>query len=367
MVLAGAFAGAARKYWFGVFPRVCKEIHGWQHRARQIPDPVLRRLALGAQQAEQGNLEGAAAFAILVPRTHRAVVVRALVAFQAAYDYIDALVEQPSSDPALNGHQLHRALLTALDLNAPHPNYYAYHPCCQDAGYLRNLIDACRGACAALPSYASAALPALRAAGRMVVYQSLNHQNPVGTHHALAHWATTQTPLGTRLRWWETAAGSASSLAIFALIAAAAQPTVRACDTVAIENAYFPWVGALHVLLDSLIDRVEDVDVGQHCLVDHYTSANEAAARLEMIAGQAIRRTYELPHAEQHAMILAAMTGLYLSDPQASTPSARLAKQRVLATMGDLAAPTMLVMGARRAAVRLTRGSSDADPTEDVV
>jgi hypothetical protein len=57
-----------------------------------------------------------------------------------------------------------------------------------------------------------------------------------------------------------------------------------------------------------------------------------------------------LPRHHNHAMILAAMASFYLSDPQAATADARLAKNQVLATMGGLAAPTMLVMRARRAA-----------------
>jgi hypothetical protein len=60
-----------------------------------------------------------------------------------------------------------------------------------------------------------------------------------------------------------------------------------------------------------------------------------------------------LPHAYNHAMILAAMACFYLSEPQASAPDARLAKKQVLASMGTLATPTMAVLRARRAAGRL--------------
>ncbi|HYM67597.1 MAG TPA: DUF2600 family protein, partial [Patescibacteria group bacterium] len=112
--MASAFAGAAGRYWLGVFPHISRELRHWRERAGEIPDPVLRRLALLTQRSERGNLEGAAAFAVLVPRAHRARVVRAVVAFQATYDYVDTLAEQPSADPVANGRQLHLALLTAL-------------------------------------------------------------------------------------------------------------------------------------------------------------------------------------------------------------------------------------------------------------
>jgi tetraprenyl-beta-curcumene synthase len=356
LTLAGAFAGAASRYWFGVFPLVGRELRHWHERARQIPDPGLRRLALITQRTERGNLEGAAAFAVLVPRAHRERVVRAVVAFQAAYDYVDTLAEQPSIDPIANGRQLHLALLSALDPDRAHPDYYEHHSGDQDNGYMRNLIDTCRFAFRALPSHASVAEPALRSAARMVAYQSLNH-GAGDPRRALARWATGLTPAGTGLRWWETAAGAASSLSVFALIAAAAQPALRVSDATATERAYFPWIGALHVLLDSVIDRGADIEAGQHSLIDHYASAEEAANRLSTIAGRAMRATELLPRGVQHATILAAMVSFYLSAPDTSTPATVLVAQRVLERMGTAATPTMAVHRARRAAVRLRSGA----------
>ena len=49
-----------------------------------------------------------------------------------------------------------------------------------------------------------------------------------------------------------------------------AEPAPSTAETDAMESAYFPWIGALHVLLDSLIDRAADAQTGQHSLVDHY-------------------------------------------------------------------------------------------------
>jgi tetraprenyl-beta-curcumene synthase len=338
-----------------VFPLVGRELRHWHERAGQIPDPALRRLALLTQRAERGNLEGAAAFAVLVPRAHRGRVVRAVVAFQAAYDYIDTLAEQPSSDPVANGRQLHLALLSALEPDRVHPDYYEHHCGKRDNGYIRNLIDTCRFAFRALPSHATVAEPALRSARRMVAYQSLNH-GAGETRRALAGWASGLTPQGTGLRWWETAAGAASSLTVFALIAAAARPCLHVSDAAATEHAYFPWIGALHVLLDSLVDRGEDIENAQHCLIDHYTSAEDAATSLGAIAARATRAAELLPRGVQHATILAAMVSFYLSAPGPATPATMLAAQAVLEKMGPVAAPTMAVHRARRTAGRLLAG-----------
>lgn len=336
-----------------MFPLLGRELRHWQDRARAIPDPVLRRLALITQRHERGNLEGAAAFAVLVPRARRAQVVRAVVAFQAAYDYIDTLAEQPCDDPAANGHQLHLALLTALNPDSDHPDYYEHSEGKRDNGYMQQLIDTCRFAFAALPSHASVAERASQCAKRMVAYQTLNHGSPADPGGGLARWAVSITPADTGLRWWETAAGAASSLSVFALIAAAAQPALRAGEAAATEGAYFPWVGALHVLLDSLIDRHEDLAAGHHCLVDHYASTEETATRLSAIAAQAALATEQLPSGTQHALILAAMTSFYLSAPAASAPQATPVAQRVLARIGPAAPPTMAVWRARRIVGRL--------------
>jgi tetraprenyl-beta-curcumene synthase len=357
LALAQAFAGAATKYWLGVFPQVGRELRHWRELALEIPDPALRNLALLTQGEERGNLEGAAAFAVLAPRAHRAHVVRAAVAFQATYDYVDTLAEQPCPDPIANGQQLHLALLTALDPGTEHHDYYRHNTGSQDNGYIRKLIDTCRSAFGSLPSYASVAEGALRAARRMVAYQSLIHDTRDEHHQALALWACQETPAGTGLHWWETAASTASSLSVFALIAAAGRPLLSTAETLALERAYFPWIGALHVLLDSLIDRAGDIEVGHHSIIDHYSSAEETATRLSGLAAHAVHATEMLSDGIQHAMILAAMTSFYLSSPCAATPQNSLVRRQVLESMGALATPTMIVLRTRRSAGYLLDGA----------
>jgi tetraprenyl-beta-curcumene synthase len=333
-------------------------------RARAIPDPGLRTLALVTQREERGNLEGAAAFGVLVPRIHRRAVVRALVAFQATYDYIDTLAEQPCADPVANGRQLHLALLAALDPQRDHADYYEHSSGSRDNGYMRNLIETCRGTVAALPSYTSVLEPALRSARRMVTYQSLNHSARPHTRGALARWAAALTPADTELRWWETAAAGASSLTVFALIAAAAKPGLSAAEMAATEEAYFPSISALHVLLDSLIDRACDLEHGHHNLIDHYSSPAEAAHRLAWIAGRAVRGAEALPDGARHALIVAAMASFYLSAPSISTPATFSAAQRVQDSIGAPATPTMAVLKIRRAISGLLPSSNSAVDSE---
>ncbi len=347
--LPAEFAGAAKRYWLRIFPSVRREAAHWRGRAGEIPDPVLRQAALANLRMERLNLDGAAAFAAFVPEAYRPAVVRAQVALQAAYDYVDTLAEHPCRDPIRNGDQLHKVLGAALDPAGPRIDYYAHHPQKDDAGYLQCIVDTCRAALRELPSYASVAGPIRRAAKRMVSYQSLNLNEAQGDHVALARWACAQTPATTDLRWWETAASAGSSLGVYMLIAMAANRAVHAEEATAIEEAYFPWIGSLHLLLDSLVDREEDRVAGQPSLLAYYSSPEEAAARLGLIAAESMHRIKELPYGRQHALLLAGMAGHYLSMPVAARAEARLATRSVLAAIGGLAAPTMLVMGARQA------------------
>jgi tetraprenyl-beta-curcumene synthase len=348
--LAAAFIGAACRYWLMVFPCVWRELRRLHERASDIPDPILRRIAIETLREERGNLEGAAAFAVFAPVRRRHLVVRATVAFQAIYDYVDSLAEQPGDGGLANGRVLHEALREALrSPSAPHRNHYRHHSRSADDGYLRALIDDCRAALDALPSYALVRRPALRATARIIEYQARVHS---GKAADLAPWGTASAPPGSGLTWWEAAAATASSVGVFALIAAAARPGTAAVDAVAIERAYFPWIGALHVLLDSLVDKVADARAGRLSLVSHYSSAAAAGAGMARITSNAVTSVRVLPEADVHALVLAAMSAYYLTAPGAAHPDAAPARDQILATLGGAARPTLAVLTVRRAVGR---------------
>jgi tetraprenyl-beta-curcumene synthase len=353
-----SFAGAARRYWLGVFPGVCLERRRRRARASRIPDALLRRTALDAQR-KWGNVEGAAAFAAFVPSRHRAAAARAMSCFQAAYNYLDMLGEQPCADPVANGRCLHSALLVALDPDASHLDYYEHCLQREDGGYLREILDSCRAALGTLPSYSALAPAALRAAERIVEFQSCNTGELQGDLAALERWARAETPPGEDLRWWETAAAGGSSLGIYALIALAAEPAFeRSSDTVAaVQDAYFPWIGALHSLLDNLVDVAEDRATGQHNLIGLYGSPLQAAERIGRLAERSLGAARGLPDARAHTLVLAAMASFYLSTPEAATPEALPVARAVLGALDGPAELAMLVFRARSRARGLLPGS----------
>ncbi len=358
VVLAAVFVAAALSYWLTVFPLVALALRRLRGRAERIADPRLRELALAAL-AKRGNIEGAAAFAAFVPLRRRSTVICALVAFQSAYNYADMLAEQPCADPTGNARRLHEALLVALEPGAPHRDYYSDHPQRDDDGYLSELVDTCRGALHRLPSYAAVAEPARRAAARIVEFQSLSLDPE---RDVLAHWARADTPAGSGLQWWETAASGGSSMGVHVLIAAAARRVVDPAQGAAVEHAYFPWIGTLHSLLDSLVDRDEDAGSGQFSLLGCYASTQDAAGRMGWIAAQAARSARALPRGRRHLVILGGMAGYYLAGPEASAPGAQPIASAVMQAIGPLAGPTLLVFRIRRLAEWVTRSRGRGRP-----
>jgi tetraprenyl-beta-curcumene synthase len=365
-MLLATFVHAAFSYWTSVFPRVCVHVARWRRRARRIPNPVLRQLALESL-AKRGNIEGAAAFAAFAPAKRRAAVTRATSAFQAAYNMLDMLGEQPSPDPVLDGRRLHEALVYAVtpkEVSGPSHgeprlaeprtpiDWYEHHPQRNDGGYLDALIRECRDAFATLPSQLLVAPSAQAAAARIVAFQSLNLSESQGEHTGLERWARAATPPGTGLQWWETAAAAGSSLGVHVLIAAAADPLLRPAEVSALAQAYFPWIGGLHSLLDNLIDKHEDEAAGHRSLVEYY-GPEQAAQRMRWIAEQAQGRAWELAHSRGHVAILAAMIGNYLATPEAHSAELKPVSDSVLTTVGALRRPTMLVFELRRLPARL--------------
>jgi tetraprenyl-beta-curcumene synthase len=219
-----ALTTAGIAYWLTIYPRARREIRRCRRRAHEIPDATLRAAALDKLTRERLNPEAAAFFAVLAPHRHRGLLVRLMVDFQIAYDYLDAINEQPTTAPLRNGLQLHRALTDAVRPQATCVDYYEHHPHANDGGYLAGLVRACQALMMKLPSTSAIETVLVRAAERCGQGQSRNHAVLVEGDTQLVDWTATQPGRGAYL-WWELAAGGISCLALHALFAAAACKT----------------------------------------------------------------------------------------------------------------------------------------------
>jgi tetraprenyl-beta-curcumene synthase len=351
---AATFARVAARYTLLVLPQVRALLAGERERAAAIPDPLLRATAQAAL-VKRGDIEGAALFAVLAPSAHRSDTVRALVAVQSIYNYVDELGDRPALDPAANLARMHEALLTALDHSRPHSDYYAHCVHRDDGGYLHGMVEECRAALDRLASISAVAPHMLRVAGRIVAFQSLNLSERDGGHARLRDWAVAKGTGDTHgLEWQETAAACGSSLALHALIALAARPALAPGEPERVEDAYFPYVCVLHSLLDSVVDLEEDAREGRPSLLEHYPPGR-APRRLRALALSGGSALADLDDAPEHRVILAAMVGYYLTDAGAKTAQGREVRAVLLDALGSRARVAGALFRARRWMAMLAR------------
>jgi tetraprenyl-beta-curcumene synthase len=333
-------------YWLTIYPRARHEIRRCRHRAREIPDPTLRAVALATLAREHLNPEAAAFFAVLASRRRRGALVRLIVDFQIAYDYLDAINEQPTTAPLRNGLQLHRALSDAVCARATPADYYQHHPHHDDGEYLVGLVRACQRAIEKLPSTSAIEPVLIGAAERCGEGQSHNHAMLVEGSEQLVQWTARQTGGGEYL-WWELAAGGISCLSLHALFAAAACNTTRE-QAERVDAAYFPSICSISALLDGLVDMPRDAGTTNHNFVAHYDSRSQAAERFAAITAEARALLRPLTNRYRHAVILAGIASFYLSAPGARTDFARPVARRTLDALGQASAPILAVLRLRR-------------------
>jgi hypothetical protein len=339
-----ALARANLRYWPTVAPIVRDELARWERRAESISDATARELAVAKLNRERFNPRLAATFATLAPREHRRCVTEAIVALQVAYDYVDAVTEGPGPEPgrAAESEALQRAFIDAVGLDR--------QPSCEDT-YLSDLTAAVNQRLARLPGARAVERVLRQAAERCVHAQALGHAAPLAGDCELEAWARQQAH-GTGLLWPEWLAGAqASVLCLHALIAAAADAYATQKQARQLDTLYLS-IGAL-TMLDSLVDREEDLAAGEHGYLRHYANVEQMGRCLQALATQSARRARELPNAGHHLVTLAGVIALYASAPTAGEPSARSVFLRVRAgEPRGLIAPTLALMRAWRAGDR---------------
>jgi tetraprenyl-beta-curcumene synthase len=366
-----ALAVANARYWTSVAPIARTQLRRWEQRARQIPDPALRELALAKLRTERFNAEVAATLATLAPRAQRARTVEAIVALEVMYDYLDGLTEQPVADPLRSGRRLFRAFTDAVAKTSgasARSGYYFRDHRADDGGYLAALSAATSAALAGLPAWSAVADTALQSAERCAEAQVRVHAAPRAGAAQLEQWARTQAA-STTLPWRELMAGAVSSvLAVHALIAAAANARTTPAEAAAIDSAYLS-ISALSTMLDSVIDYEQDSARGEAWYVRHYDSREVLADRVAAVTSDARRQVQTLPHAAHHTMTLVGVAAYYTSAPQARRGIAAPVTRRAHEQLGPVLAPTLAVMRAWRGAKTLRQalgGNRHTLPSEGV-
>ncbi len=303
--------------------------------ARLIPHAVVRTDALNAITEQRTHIDGAALFSIL-PRARNLTLLRLLVAYEIIWDYLDNINERSADVGVVNGLQLHAALVNALDPRRPITDYYRLNPRQEDNGYLRTLVTTCREYCDHLPSYKAVGQHLIREATRGKVC-ALNHAPDAAQRDAMLKvWTEIEFPQGHDARWFELTAAASTNLTIFALLALASKPTCGERAVTQTTRAYFPWISVLTAMLDSYVDREEDVASGSHSYVAHYQTLMLAIERILQLISRCVAEAQSLDEGEKHVVIAGCMFAMYLSRDSALTPPMREITMRFIDAGGSL-------------------------------
>jgi tetraprenyl-beta-curcumene synthase len=285
----------------------------WWMLACTIPDGSLRAQALSSLSGKQFHCEGGAVLAgpSRDPEGH---VLKFLVPYQILCDYLDTVTDRgPSQDPT-NLRCLHQALQYAISPGAEIADIYQWHPDRDDGGFAKALIEQCQRALMAFPG-----LDAIRPAMGLLVdhyitLQVLKHGPTRDRVNALQQWYASLEGSRLGLQWWEFAAGCGSTLGLFALLTAALKADLTAARAERLYALYFPWMGALHILLDYYIDQAEDLAGGDLNFVTYYPSPKVATRRLQDIFSRTLEYTHALPDGLFHRYVAQGLLGFYLAD-----------------------------------------------------
>ncbi|PSR21918.1 MAG: DUF2600 domain-containing protein [Sulfobacillus acidophilus] len=316
-----------REYFRDVRPGVVQGLAPLYTRAQNIPHPQLREQALSSLVTKQFHCEGGGVFSG-PSRDPARRLLSFLLPYQTLCDYLDTVTDRGPSQDSNNLRQLHQALIDAVQPQHALHDYYAYHPHQGDGGYLISLVEDARASLTQFPGY-HAVRSAIRELVELYVdLQVYKHGPPAERVPQLSQWFVQKASPETGLTWWEFAAASGSTLGIFALLNLALEPDPTPEQVQAVANLYFPWVGALHILLDYYVDQEEDQEGGDLNFVAYYPSAKHAVQGIRRIYRRLFEAAQNLPDRAFHQYVAQGLLGFYLSDRKVrrhlSSPTLRL-------------------------------------------
>lgn len=317
-----------------IFPIVDEQLKQWKEIANQIPDPELRKQALASLSDKRFHAQGGTIYALYpgLGLEQRNDLLKFIVAYQTISDYLDNLCDRAGVENAQAFRQLHLAMEEALVHEQEVSDYYQYYPFWNDGGYLRKLVKTCQDSLNS-PNLTTL-LPIIeRWAGYYSELQTNKHISLFERELAMKNWLEPLSAEYPRFYTWEIAAATGSTLGIFFLAALTKSP-LNEKSLAQVEEAYFPWVCAIHILLDYFIDRFEDERNGDLNFVQSYKSDLQMTERMTLIYREARLRTKKLANPRFHLLVLDGLLAMYLSDLKADEGMNRQVTKALLSVGG---------------------------------
>lgn len=298
-----------------VFPAVKVQLSNCKQRASLCPDPVLAEQAIASITQKEFHCLGGSIYS-LYPGVKTSEVIEFVVAYQTISDYLDNLVDALEIQDEKAFRQLHLAMTEALKADAECSDYYAYYPHQEDGGYLLTLVQTCQKRVKALPSYAVVRPAMLELAELYSLLQVTKHLQPSERETKMLNWLNPLVSRYPGLSPWELAAATGSTLGTFCLFALGFNPHLNAEEVKKVQEAYFPWVGGLHILLDYFIDLEEDRATCQLNFVGYYSSKEKQQEGLQRFVETSLHQVDKLKYPGFHRAIIQGLLAMYLSDPK---------------------------------------------------
>lgn len=319
-----------------IFPQVRKELDYWTTRAMQIPDKELKKQALASIHSKRFHCQGGAVFALLAGKQWKEAV-RFIVAYQTISDYLDNLCDRSTSLDPMDFQMLHESMKHALlTSNKEVKNYYLYRNEQKDKGYLQELVRTCQQVMKNIKDVEYARPYILTYQKLYADMQVHKHVHVADRVPRLTSWHKQNQDLAPDLTWYEFAAAAGSTLGIFNFISYGLGDNIGKESTNYLWKGYFPYVQALHILLDYYIDQKEDRREGDLNFCSFYPDEITMLKRFLYIIGNAEEHLISMPNARFHEMVIQGLVGLYLGDRKAnSLPKSKKMKNVLLAYSGS--------------------------------
>jgi tetraprenyl-beta-curcumene synthase len=285
-----------------------------RERAQTIPDRQLRAEALSSVDRKAYHVAGACILATFLPPDAARNYVEIVAPLETIYDYLDNLCDRHPEVGVAAYPVLHLAIADALDPQAPVRDYYACGPAGDDGGYLRDLVRRTQRALAHAPHLDLLGPHFAEAAALYGEMQTHKHYPAGEREQRCVAWYERHRDRYADIDWHEFASAAGSQFHVYGPLFEA---FLGRRDAIAgTYDAYFPYVSALHVLLDAFIDQAEDREHGELNFSHVYGGATALRRRVRSLFDAAKARLRELPGDRAHRFVLDVMTLFYLSHPK---------------------------------------------------
>ncbi len=321
------------RFLLRVVPAAAATLQTIRVEAERIPDARLRTEALASVDGKAFHVAGACILATFLPPVQARCYIEIVTPLETIYDYLDNLCDRHPDVAPQAYPVLHRAVADALDPQAPRREYYAKGPAGDDGGYLQSLVAQTQRALATVPKLERLRPCFADAASFYAELQTYKHLPRGDRELACVAWYERNRARFSALDWHEFACAAGSNLHVFAALYMAFTGHTHAIG--ATYDAYFPFVSAIHILLDSFIDQLEDEEHDDLNFARVYGNANAMRERFAFMSFEARDRLSALPDAARHRFVLDVMTLFYLSHPKIAAAGLEREAQRLLRANGS--------------------------------